>query len=119
MPKESIPETAGRTAVLFVVVLSSFLAPFMMSAVNVALHVIGEHFALDAVALGWVVTAHILACAVFMLPCGRAGDIWGRKKIFLGGMIVYSAGSLLSFDKLRTGRGGRLISRPSLCLVNR
>ena len=68
----------------------------MASALNVALPAIGDELSLDAVALGWVVTAYILAAAVLLLPFGRAGDIYGRKRTFLYGMVVYSIGSLLS-----------------------
>jgi EmrB/QacA subfamily drug resistance transporter len=85
-----------RAATLFVVVLSSFLVPFMLAALNVALPAMGTQFAMDAVALGWVVTAFILAAAVCMLPAGRIADLYGRKEVFLWGMLVYTLGSLFS-----------------------
>ena len=85
-----------RAIALSVVVLSSFLVPFMLSALNVALPAIGAEFAMDAVALGWVVTAFVLAAAVCMLPAGRIADIYGRKEVFLWGLIVYTLGALCS-----------------------
>ena len=89
--------TGTRTGpALVLIVVSSFLAPFMMSGLNVVLPDIGEGFGLSAVALGWVVTSYILATAVFMLPMGRVADITGRKAVFFRGMLVYALGSLLS-----------------------
>jgi len=74
--------------------LAAFLAPFMGSAVNIALPSIGREFKADAVMLGWVASAYILAAAVFLVPFGKLADIHGRKKIFLSGILVYTAASL-------------------------
>ena len=87
---------SDAAATVFVIVLSSFLAPFMASAMNVALPAIGAELSMDALDLGWVVTAYMLAAAVFLVPFGRAGDIYGRKRTFLLGAVVYALGSLVS-----------------------
>ena len=63
-----------RTALL-VTTLSSLLTPMMASAVNVALPAIASEFAMNAVQLGWVASAYLLAAAVFLLPFGRLADI--------------------------------------------
>ncbi|OGV63467.1 MAG: hypothetical protein A2498_09240 [Lentisphaerae bacterium RIFOXYC12_FULL_60_16] len=86
----------GNTAILTVVVLSSFLVPFMMAALNIALPSIGNDLELDAVMLGWVATTYLLTAAVLLLPCGRAGDLYGRRIVFLYGMGTYTVGSFLS-----------------------
>jgi EmrB/QacA subfamily drug resistance transporter len=86
----------NETAALISVMLAMFLAPFMISALNVALPVIGRELAANAVVLGWIVTSYILAAAVCLLPFGRLGDTVGRKRIFLWGLGVYTTGSLLS-----------------------
>ncbi|MBW1799865.1 MAG: MFS transporter [Deltaproteobacteria bacterium] len=70
--------------------------PFITSSVNIALPTIGKEFHVDAVLLSWVPTSYLLSTAMCLMPFGRAGDIYGRKKIFLYGMIVYSIGSLFS-----------------------
>ena len=67
----------------------------MISAVNVALPAIQQEFAADAVALSWVATALLLAVAVFLIPMGRIGDIYGRKKVFTWGLAVYTLASLV------------------------
>ena len=75
--------------------LAAFLAPFMGASVNIALPSIGREFQADAVMLGWVATAYILAAAVFLVPFGKLADIHGRKRIFLAGILVYTAASVL------------------------
>jgi len=86
----------NKNAVLLIATLSAFLAPFMGSSINIALPSIGREFAMDAVSLGWVATSYLLSVAVFLLPLGRIADIYGRKKIFTIGIIIYTAASLLS-----------------------
>jgi EmrB/QacA subfamily drug resistance transporter len=89
-------ETAQKRTVLIIACLSSFIVPFIGSSVNIALPTIGKEFQIDAVTLGWVPTSYLLASAMFLLPFGRIADIFGRKKIFLIGTIIYTIGSLFS-----------------------
>ncbi len=77
-----------KQTVLWVVVLSSFLTPFMGSSVVIALPTIGQHFGMDAVLLGWVGMAYILAAGMFLIPIGRFADIYGRKRVFTIGIII-------------------------------
>ena len=62
----------------------------MGSSVNIALPSIDREFSLDAVSLGWVATAYILAAAVFLLPFGRLADIKGRRRLFITGLALSS-----------------------------
>jgi EmrB/QacA subfamily drug resistance transporter len=50
---------------------------------------------MNAVLLGWVATTYILSASVLLVPFGRLGDIYGRKRIFTYGVIVYTLSSLL------------------------
>jgi EmrB/QacA subfamily drug resistance transporter len=88
--------TVSKGVVLFVTTLSSFLTTFMASSINIALPVIGKEFAIDAITLSWVATANLLASAAFLVPFGKLADIFGRKKIYISGIIVYSLSSLIS-----------------------
>jgi EmrB/QacA subfamily drug resistance transporter len=90
------PDSALKRTVLFIACLSAFIVPFIGSSVNIALPTIGTEFKIDAVTLGWVPTSYLLASAMFLLPFGRIADIYGRKKIFLAGTVIYTLGSLLS-----------------------
>lgn len=88
-------EAESKRSVLFIATVAAFLPAFINSSINVALPPIGVEFGMDAVLLGWVVTAHLLSMAVFMVPLGRAADIWGRKRFFTLGMATYTIFSLL------------------------
>jgi len=80
---------------LILAMLSSFFTPFMSSSINVALPTIADEFHMTAVMMSWVATSYLLAAAAFLVPFGRIADIRGRKKIFLLGMWVFSAASVL------------------------
>lgn len=84
-----------RQIALFIALLAGFLTPFDLSAVNIALPSIGSEFAMDAIEMGWIATAYLLAAGVFLVPFGRIGDIWGRKKVFLAGLFVFTLASVL------------------------
>jgi EmrB/QacA subfamily drug resistance transporter len=53
-------------------------------------------FTADAVTLGWITSAYIVSAALFIVPFGRLADIYGRKKIFLLGVLIFSVASLAS-----------------------
>ncbi len=76
--------------------LTSFIGPFAISSVNVALPTIQAEFSADAVLLSWVATSFLLAMAVFLVPFGKAADIYGRKKIFTWGLVLYTVSSVLA-----------------------
>ena len=78
-----------RKVALFIAVLSGFITPFDLSAVTIALPSIGSEFAMDAVTLSWVSTAYLLAAGVFLVPFGRIADIYGRKKVFVAGLLLF------------------------------
>jgi EmrB/QacA subfamily drug resistance transporter len=67
----------------------------MGSSVNVALPSIGQEFSMGAVFLGWVNTAYLLAAATFLIPFGRLGDIYGRKRVYMWGVLTFTCSSLL------------------------
>jgi len=93
---------------LFVATLSSFMGPFIISSVNVALPAIQKEFSADAVVLSWVATALLLTISVFLIPMGKIGDIYGRKKVFTWGLAIYTLASLM---------GAFSISMPMLIAV--
>ncbi len=85
----------GKQVVLFIAVLAGFITPFDGSAVNIALPELGREFHMDAIALSWVATAYLLSSALFLVPFGKIADIYGRKKIFLYGITIFSLSSLI------------------------
>jgi EmrB/QacA subfamily drug resistance transporter len=120
-------EAESKSSVLFIATVAAFLPAFINSAINVALPPIGVEFGMDAVLLGWVVTAHLLAMAVFMVPLGRAADIWGRKRFFTLGMATYTvfslfcafppSGSILILFRFFQGMGSSMIFGTAVALL--
>jgi EmrB/QacA subfamily drug resistance transporter len=66
----------------------------MGSSVNVALPAMGRNLSLNAVQLGWVNLSFLLASVAFSIPFGRIGDIFGRKKIYMIGLAVFTVASV-------------------------
>ncbi len=85
-----------KNTALLVVALGSFLIPFMGSSLNIALPIIQKDLVVNIILLSWIPTVFVLANAAFILPFGRLGDIFGRKKIFSYGIIVYTVASFLA-----------------------
>jgi EmrB/QacA subfamily drug resistance transporter len=93
---DSMGKGTSKGVVLIVATIASFIFPFTGSAVNIALPSIGKELSLDAVMLGWIATAYLLSSATFLVPFGRIADIYGRKKIFTCGMVIYTLSSLFA-----------------------
>jgi len=82
--------------VLIIAALSSFLTPFMGASVNVALPAIAAQFKVDAIVQNWIPASYLLAAAIFAVPFGRISEIYGMKKIFTYGMLIFTVFSVLS-----------------------
>lgn len=80
---------------LFIVSAVQFLAPFMMSAVGVALPSLGRFYGASAVSLALVEMVYMLAITLFLLPLGRLADITGRKKMFVSGVALFTLATVL------------------------
>jgi EmrB/QacA subfamily drug resistance transporter len=116
-----------RIAALLVATLANFLTPFMSSAVNIALPAIGSEFASSAILLSWVPTSFLLAAAMFAVPFGRISDIYGMKKIFSYGIIIFTIASFLSavapstesliIFRIIQGIGGAMIFVTGLAII--
>ncbi|HII84437.1 MAG TPA: MFS transporter [Methanobacterium subterraneum] len=81
---------------LIVGILVSFLTPFVRSSINLAIPVLATEFDLSAVFLTWISTIYLLVNAIFYIPFGRIGDIYGRKRIFQYGLIIFTISSFVS-----------------------
>ena len=96
-----------KTSALIVTTLGTFLITFMASALNIALPTVGSELAMDAISLSWISTSYLLISVMLVVPFGRIADIYGRKKIFSWGMIVYVVISVLLST---VNNGGMLIA---------
>jgi EmrB/QacA subfamily drug resistance transporter len=82
-------------AVLLASYVGQFLVVLDVSVVNVALPSMREALALSPTSLQWVVNAYALTFAGFLLLGGRMSDLFGRKRIFLAGLGLFAAASLV------------------------
>jgi EmrB/QacA subfamily drug resistance transporter len=81
--------------VLVLVCLAQFMVILDATIVNVALPSIQADLDMSESGLQWVVNAYALLFGGFLLLGGRAGDLIGRKRIFLAGLVVFTGASLL------------------------
>ncbi|MGZ3680947.1 MAG: MFS transporter, partial [Ktedonobacterales bacterium] len=72
-----------------------FMALLDVTIVNVALPTIGDDLNASFADLQWVINAYALSLAVFLVTAGRLGDIFGRKRLFMLGLGLFSLGSLI------------------------
>lgn len=120
-------QQVSRTATLLVICTAHFLMPFMMSAVGVALPAIGRDFNASAVQLGLVETTYVLSASIFLLAMGRMGDIYGRRRMFQYGIVVFTiAGGFLSQAwsiesmiamRFLQGMGGSMVMATTFAIV--
>src|SRR3954462_13208498 len=105
-----VPPMTARQRLIVVLLLG---ANFMMSAdfsiLNIALPVVGNAVGLGVDNLAWVSTAFALPAAGLSLLFGRLGDLYGRRRIFLTGLFLLMAASLL----------GGISTEPALLLAAR
>jgi EmrB/QacA subfamily drug resistance transporter len=81
--------------VLSLVLIGQFMVVLDASIVNVALPSVQRDLGFSTSSLQWIVNAYTLTFAGFLLLGGRAADLYGRRKVFLIGLTVFTASSLL------------------------
>ncbi|HUW85879.1 MAG TPA: MFS transporter [Methanoregula sp.] len=116
-----------KKVILLVAALASFLVPYTGSSITIALPAMAAQFNADAVTLGWITSAYIISAAVFIVPFGRLADIIGRKKIFVLGVLIFTAASLASalapaagiliIARFVQGIGGAMLFATSVAIV--
>ncbi len=89
------PPHPGRWIAMLVLLIAGFMNLIDVTIVNVALPSMQRAFAASDSEIEWVVAAYILVFALGLLPLGRAGDIFGRRRMFISGLCVFTFGSAL------------------------
>ncbi|MDD3933103.1 MAG: MFS transporter [Methanoculleus sp.] len=120
-------QSYSRKFILILITLATFLNPFTGTAINLALPSIGAEFSADAATLAWVSSAYLLSSVIFLLPAGRLGDSRGKVTVFMIGIVVYTAGALLTIFtptigmllafRFLQGIGGAMIYANSVALI--
>ena len=124
------PPSSGETnrwLVLVIVCLAQFMVILDATVVNVALPSIQRDLGFTAASLQWVINAYTLVFGGFLLLGGRAGDLFGRRKLFLWGVAIFSFASLLNglatsdtwlvASRGLQGLGGALVSPAALSII--
>jgi EmrB/QacA subfamily drug resistance transporter len=90
------PHRSGGTAALLVIVLSQFMVGIDATVVNIALPKIhaGLHF--SETGLAWVTSGYAVAFGGLLLLGARAGDVLGRRRLFITGLLLFGVASLLA-----------------------
>ena len=118
---------AGRW-VLAVAVLGEAMTLLESTVVNVALPAIGRDLGAGVAGLQWTLNAYVLTLAALILAAGSLSDIYGRRRIFILGVVVFVAASalcaaaptiqLLVAGRFVQGIGGALLTPGSLAIID-
>src|SRR5690348_2195238 len=121
--------SAGRRRLrgLFAVLLAQFMLILDATVVNVALPAMQSSFELRPASLTWITNAYMIAFGGLLLLFGRLGDLFGRRRIFLGGLVLFtlasvacglapSAGALIA-ARFAQGVGGAAASSVILAII--
>src|SRR5215468_6981251 len=118
----------SKWIVLVLVCLAQFMVILDATIVNVALPSIQTDLHLSEANLQWIVNAYTLVFGGFLLLGGRAGDLIGRKRLFLAGLVVFTVASLLNglavdegmliASRALQGLGAAFISPAALSIIS-
>src|SRR5215212_1228264 len=78
------------------IAVGAFVGPLDGSMVNSMLPILTRELGVDISTTNWLLTIYMLIQTGMMLSFGRLGDLYGHKLIYVGGMVVFIAGSVLS-----------------------
>jgi EmrB/QacA subfamily drug resistance transporter len=82
--------------ILVTAMFASFMNPFMLAAVNIALPAIQTDFDCNATSLSWITNTFLLANAIVLLPASKAADLLGRVKFFRMGLYIFTLFTVFS-----------------------
>jgi MFS family permease len=84
-----------RWATLIIVCFAQLMIVLDVTIVNVALPAIQQDLGFSQSSLTWVVNAFLVTFGSLLLLAGRLGDLLGRRRVFLSGLVMFTAASLL------------------------
>ncbi len=90
-----LPRASARRLIL-PLALAQFICSFAGSNMNVMINDISEDLDTTVKGVQTAITLFLLIMAILMIPCSKLTDRWGRKRCFIGGLILYGIGALLS-----------------------
>src|SRR3954470_14386960 len=127
MPTLSTRSDTNRWLVLVIVCVAQFMVVLDATIVNVALPSIQQALHFSPSSLQWIVNAYTLVFGGFLLLGGRAADLFGRQLLFIVGVVVFTAASLLNGlattsnvligGRALQGLGAALVSPAALSII--
>jgi EmrB/QacA subfamily drug resistance transporter len=113
---------------LIAVALATFMTYLDNNIVNVAMPAIERDLHLSISGLEWVVSAYILVFASLLLAGGRLADVFGRRRLFLIGLAIFTAASLVAgmsgsvemliISRAVQGLGAALVTSTTLAIIS-
>jgi MFS family permease len=118
---------ATRRTTLFIAMVTSLAIPFAGSSLNIAIPFIGEEFRAAATSLSWVISAMMLTSIALSVPFGRFADLWGKRRVLNGGLLIFFFGTLagafapalafLIVSRVVQGIGGAMIVATNMAIL--
>jgi len=93
--RAEITDPRHQKMFMFLVAFAPFIGTIDSTIVNIALPTISREFAVSLGTVSWVIIGYMLVMSSFILIFGKMGDMWGFKRFFILGFIVFVAGSFL------------------------
>jgi MFS family permease len=93
-PQSPSPSSHGQVSVLLAVLLAALVLPLSFSGAAMATHAIGQELGGSTAAMNWITNSFMLTFGSFLMTAGALSDVFGRKRIFLAGVILFAAASL-------------------------
>jgi EmrB/QacA subfamily drug resistance transporter len=122
-----ITDSRRRWIALIVLCMGTLMIVLDTTVVNVALPSIKEDLGFSETGLVWVVNAYLLTFGGFLLLGGRLGDLYGHRRVFLGGLVLFTLASLacglstsapvLVAARAVQGIGGAIVDAVALSLL--
>src|SRR5881227_3995881 len=94
MPEREMTDR-NRWIALYVLCIGMLMIVLDVTVVNVALPSIQSDLGFSQSSLAWVVNAYLIAFGGLLLLAGRFGDLLGRRRVFMSGLVVFTGASLL------------------------
>lgn len=120
-------QNKNTNQILFIICLANMLVPFMGSALNLALPYLNADLGLNAIMSSWIPTSYMLATAILQIPCAKLADMYGRKRVFVLGISLFTifsflsglaaSGTLLLVWRVMTGLGSAMVFGTSTAIL--
>ena len=126
-PVQEPPQARRQRLALALILVAAFMVVLDFSIVNVALPSIERELGLTASSVQWVITGYAIAFGGLLILGGRAADLFGRRRMFSTGLLIFTAASLsgglahdpvlLIASRVVQGAGAALVAPAALSLI--